>query len=214
MSVDIQLPQTHFTEIIAKNLNSELINLARPGASNFYIGLQVEHAIQQHADLILILFSNYDRIQILQENCQYRVEQGITNIVNNAVDTANARVFSNVITNFIDQSLLTPEQIDVLKPWFTNIYNFGLFYHQDWFVCQGILSRAKQSGIPFVFNTGGMRYYGHNETWDYYLNYQAGENPWNYVDSASINSYHTLPNSQQIIASNWLKKFEKNYQKD
>lgn len=219
MSVDPQYPGTHFSEIVARESNGILITLARPGASNFYIGLQVEYAIKQRPELILVLFSNYDRIELLSGTAPYRVDCGIENIQGNPVDHTQAGTVSNVITNFIDQRLIDSDRKDALKAWFANIYDFGIRYHQDWFMCQGILHRLKNSGIPFVFNFGGMKYplADPDHAWSSFKDNLTLNNPWNQLDftpGASSGVYHTSFATQETVAKDWLNSIKKINQKD
>ena len=219
MSVDPQYPGTHFSEIISRELPGTLMSLARPGASNFYIGLQVEYAIKQRPDLILVMFSNYDRIELLNGVSPYHVDRGIENIQGNPISSVNAGTVSNVITNFIDQHLVESQQEDALKAWFANVYDFGIRYHQDWFMCQGILHRLKESGIPFVFNFGGMKYFSVDpaQAWSSFQNNLVMDNPWDQLDftlGSSSGVYHTNFATQQIVAENWLNSIKKICQKD
>lgn len=203
MSLDSDYPGTHFTEIVSKQLTGNLTSLARPGSSNFYIALQVDHAIQQRPDLILVLFTNYDRIEILKPNQVYDVKQGYKEIGKTAM--------SNVITNYIDQSLVEEPKKDALKKWFGEVYDFGLAFHRDYYLCLGVLSRLEQSRIPFVFNFGGMRYFSVDSEvwWKNHSNSMAKLNPWDYTEFSVGNTsgvYHTSFDSQRLIADNWLTK--------
>lgn len=66
MSPDIHNPRfidTHFSQILAKELGYELIQLARPGASNGGICIQLEEAIRLKPDLILFGTTAFDRTE-------------------------------------------------------------------------------------------------------------------------------------------------------
>lgn len=64
LSPSVKLPGQHMSEIIAKKLNFELVPLARGGMSNSGICLQLEHAIKEKADFILLTTTFQDRIEI------------------------------------------------------------------------------------------------------------------------------------------------------
>lgn len=59
-----QYKNTHFSEILAKKINYDLRNFARAGASNGAIRIQIDQAIQENSDLVIIFPTSYDRIEI------------------------------------------------------------------------------------------------------------------------------------------------------
>lgn len=67
MSPDMYNPEfqgTHFSEVFAKEMGYELIQLARPGSSNGGICIQIEEAIKIKPDLILFGTTVFDRVEI------------------------------------------------------------------------------------------------------------------------------------------------------
>ena len=59
---------THFSELLAKENNLELIHYARQGSSNGAICLQIEQAIIDKCDIILLGNTTYNRIEYTLEN--------------------------------------------------------------------------------------------------------------------------------------------------
>jgi hypothetical protein len=69
MTPTLNYPDTHFSEIIAKHYNAELLALSRSGCSNGAICLQIEESIKRNADFVIIGSTTPDRIEIpLPEN--------------------------------------------------------------------------------------------------------------------------------------------------
>ena len=100
MTLDTQYPGTHFTEVVANDIGAELKSLAAVGASNFYISQQVEHAISLKPDLIIVVFTNYDRIELVNnKNISYDPLLGIKNFTGDS-----PTVHSNVITAFMNNT--------------------------------------------------------------------------------------------------------------
>jgi hypothetical protein len=64
MTPTLSHPDTHFSEIIAKHYNVELLALSRGGCSNGAICLQIEESIKQNADFVIIGATTPDRIEI------------------------------------------------------------------------------------------------------------------------------------------------------
>ena len=57
-------PGTSYSELLAKKLDWKLFNYARRGCSNGGIRLQIDQAIKQHADFVIIIPTSWDRIEI------------------------------------------------------------------------------------------------------------------------------------------------------
>jgi len=61
---DTAYPAQSFSELISSKNNWELLSLARAGCSNFTICLQVNHAIQVNADVVIVGVTTPDRIEV------------------------------------------------------------------------------------------------------------------------------------------------------
>ena len=57
-------PGHHYSEIIADRLGAKLVPLSRGGCSNAAICLQIEFAIEQQVDFVIITTAEPDRIEI------------------------------------------------------------------------------------------------------------------------------------------------------
>ena len=58
------LPGTHYSEILSKKLGWQLLNYARRGCSNGGIRLQIQEAIAQRADFVIVVPTGWDRMEI------------------------------------------------------------------------------------------------------------------------------------------------------
>ena len=63
-SVSKTLPGTSWSEILAKQLGWELVNLSRPGCSNGGIRIQIEEIRRQRPDFAIITPTFWDRMEI------------------------------------------------------------------------------------------------------------------------------------------------------
>lgn len=63
-AVSITQPGTHYSELLADRLGWQLLNYARRGCSNGGIRLQIDEAIRQHADFVIIVPTSWDRTEI------------------------------------------------------------------------------------------------------------------------------------------------------
>lgn len=64
MTPTLENPNTHFSELLAKHYNCELIALSRGGCSNGAICVQIDQALELNADFIIIGATSSDRIEI------------------------------------------------------------------------------------------------------------------------------------------------------
>lgn len=63
-AVSTILPGTHYSELLADRLGWQLLNYARRGCSNGGIRLQIQEAIKQTADFVIIVPTGWDRMEI------------------------------------------------------------------------------------------------------------------------------------------------------
>lgn len=68
------LPGTHYSELLADQLGWELLNYARRGCSNGGIRVQINEAIKQQADFVIIVPTSWDRMEIPAEGVPYHKE--------------------------------------------------------------------------------------------------------------------------------------------
>ena len=226
-SLEPKLPGTHYTELLAQELEADLTNIAKPGSSNFAVRLQIETAIALKPDLITFEFASAARIDLplqafneagryssrnLAHNLRYT---GYKSVVDPAIDTTRESIVSDGIGNFIEgtcfpeNEMLTPEARDALKKWFVELYNEDLKYHQDYFVCTSAFYALEKSGIPYIWTRGDMCMFD----WSIYNNeVPEGGNMWlGNIDPTIFNVYHTSPEVQKEIVQFWLETYRKKY---
>lgn len=77
-AVSKKLPGTHYSEILAKKIGWLLLNYARRGCSNGGLRLQIQEAIDQRADFVIIVPTGWDRIEIpVRDNFYKKTENTI-----------------------------------------------------------------------------------------------------------------------------------------
>lgn len=222
-SLEPRLPNTHYTELLAKELNAELINIAKPGSSNFAIRLQIETAIKMKPDLITFEFASASRIDLplsaFNEAGKYNSSNGAHNlrytnyhsIVDESIDKSKESIVSDGIRNFIDGTCfpenerLTANSRKALEYWFTELYDEDLKYHQDYFICSSAFLELEKSGIPYIWTRGDMCMFD----WSSYENEVAdGGNMWlGTIDPSIYNVYHTTPEVQSELVKYWLEAY-------
>ena len=64
VSKKIDYKDTHWSQVLSKKLGWELVNLAKPGISNGGIRLQIDKAIKDRADFVIVVATVPDRIEL------------------------------------------------------------------------------------------------------------------------------------------------------
>lgn len=226
-SIDQRLPNTHISERFAAQYDAELISLAKPGATNFAIRLQLETAIKLKPDLIMFEFAGAQRIDLplaalgkpvpynqynLASNVRYT---NYYNVIPKEIDDTQESIVSDGIKNFIDgqcfplNEKLTPDARQALTYWFTELYDEDLKYHQDYFICASVFYALERSGIPYIWTRGDLCMFD----WSMYKNeVPEGGNMWlDWTDPGIDSVYHTTPERQAVLVEYWLDTYRKNY---
>jgi hypothetical protein len=225
MALDVRKPNTHFSELLAVEFNTKIENYATTGASNFTIRLQIEQAIKEDADLILIEFTNRDRIELSIDSKEYNPLHGIKNIEYDPprpqfYDESFVTTQSNVISNYPQTSPITN--------WVTYLYDNNLKLESDYYIASGVLDKLIRLNIPFIFTDGGLcsqrqpgwqpgeayeRYQPPDLTsiinWHPWSQYQVDTalNPWHSLYELD-NAYHTTLEEQRRLAAGWAEKIK------
>jgi hypothetical protein len=221
-SLDPKLPNTHFSELLAKELNAKLVNIAKPGSSNFAIRLQIDTAIKLKPDLILVEFASASRLDlplsVLGEDSTYNSHNlannlrytNYFNVVPDVIDHTQESIISDSITNLIDANCfvknekLTDTSRQALRNWFTELYDENIAYHRDFYIASSAFMPLEQSKIPYLWTRGDLCMFD----WSMYSNQVDDQgNPW-LCDNMVSTTYHTTPEKQQEIATSWLSAYK------
>lgn len=179
MAIDTkQTGITSFLDLYCKEKNFKHVGLARSGATNFLIRLQIEEAIKQNADYIVIGTTTSDRIDIpiqaKEKDIQMPVElkdidyQGYRSQSVNYVDTSNPKIISDSINNWTTSNYQTvfhknhtrteisQAQIDAMKHYVAMLHNFSLEQTKDYYIISEGLRKLISLGKEFIFMRGPM----------------------------------------------------------
>jgi hypothetical protein len=167
MSPAIDYPNTHFSEIIADKLGYELISYSRAGMSNGGVAIQLDTAIQQKPDLILVATTYSDRIEFPindpKPTDNFTIDDisyhhTTTSLV--SIDTQNTcaqLISTNLVEVITNQSFNTFELCDqphkkekAIKDWFKYLYHPDWKNQVDRWMMYGVVHQLDQSGIPYI----------------------------------------------------------------
>jgi len=167
MSPVIRFPGTHFSEIIAESLGYELIPYSRGGMSNGGIAIQVDTAIQNKADFILVGTTYADRIefpidtpvprkQFTIEDIFYSHKESVSsnhpwlNKNPNMISTNIVGIVDNVNPRAFARCSDPVEKEQAIKDWFRYLYYPDWKTQVDKWMMYAVLHKLHLSGIPHV----------------------------------------------------------------
>jgi hypothetical protein len=151
-----------YGKIIADKLDMDLVLLARPSASNYFVCKQVEYAIEQKADFIIVNFSSPrhldftlpgNKLKKLPKLSNFEYNENIwwKNLENPAKNGIDDEVIKSWYLSLFDiyKETTNPEFEIVSK--FLNSYNdLVLRIDQERLMVMGLMSQLEKSGIKFI----------------------------------------------------------------
>ena len=167
-------PGTHFSEIVAERLGFELTAYSRGGMSNGGIAIQIDTAIKENPDLILVGTSLPDRIEYtLKSGGDCSPEFTVKDIQYKHWDSvsshypwlnADPRLVSANLVELIGDTTTNPKDYAVniescdepfktkqaINDWFRYIYHPGWKIQTDQWMMYAMLHKLHLSGIPYI----------------------------------------------------------------
>jgi hypothetical protein len=158
-------------------------NLSIVCASNFLIRLQIDHAIENQADFIMMFCTSSTRAQgkLKGEGHGDMLDRfyRIGSNGNEQRDLACYSFFSMDETCVFDQ-----HQIESIQSYHKNVYDLGLAIKENQYMIESSLYRLRASGIPFIWDQGGFENpnFGGPIAQDYFRDFsqwRSEKNIWN-----------------------------------
>lgn len=152
------------------------VSLARSGATNFLIRLQIEEAIRQDADFIIISATGSDRIDFSLTNmvpCLLELNnveyQGYHSISEKNVQPKNVCVISDSINNWTTKEArenthhnnvrnIDPGIFEALTHYVAHLHTFSLEQNRDYYIISDGLRKLIALNKQFIFMGGPMYY--------------------------------------------------------
>lgn len=142
----------------------DCVSYGQVGASNLMISKQVDLAIQQRADFVIVLFTS---------SCRFEHETG-----------------PFTIQNVKDSSNLNAEQQRIAMSWAKHFFDLDLEIYKNQCIIESVLSRLSNSSIRFLFDQGGFEHPKWGTDKKYFTEYnqhRSKYNLWDYGDSLKFN---------------------------
>jgi len=171
----------------------DLRNYSECTATNLLIARQVEQAIQDDAEFVIVHFTSCTRGEKLHEG----------RYVPFSYHTA-----SKVTTPF-DQ-----DQLRILKEYYTEFFDLSLAIYQNSVTIAYTLNTLVQSGRPFRFDQGGFEHVSYGGTGEYfaqYAQYRSEYNLWDHVTARQYRPYYHITDGRihQQVADYYQQEIAK-----
>ena len=232
MSPVLEHPNTHFSEIVADTLGYELIPYGRAGMSNGGIAVQIQTAIQDRPDLILVGLTNSDRIEFLindpKPTCNFTVDDisyhhdlqslkkaGRHDRNSQLISTNLNEILSNQFSNTFDKCDEPIKKQQTINDWFRYLYHPDWKLQTDRWMMYAILHQLHESQIPYVICRDPLNVI-RTCSWlkSYYPAYDINKIMYEDMMSDDVKleiPYHTSFNGQVKIAEYLIDYMKENF---
>lgn len=155
-----------FCELYARKKNFDHVSLARPGATNFAIRLQIDRAVDDRADFVVIGLTCSERFDIaldIKESAPiYKLDnifyKGYRAASERHVDHRHAKLvsdtFNNVMARLHQKDLVTDKQLQALKSYLAYLHNPALTNQKEYYMMSDGMRQLMAASIPFVLIPG------------------------------------------------------------
>jgi len=159
-----------FLELYAEEKQFRHVSLARAGATNFTIRLQIEQAIADKADYVVVGNTCSDRFDIVLEPDEPIGEFYLRNILyagyrsaseKHVQEDSNLKIVSDTFVNIerqVHEKMIPQRQRDALKNYIADLHSISLTNQRDYYVISDGIRKLQLHGIPFVFLPSWMWY--------------------------------------------------------
>ena len=170
-----------------------MVNLAQVSATNLLISQQVDRAIKNSADFVIVQGTSCTRSEIKLNG----------KVVPYSFLTSNATT-----TKFNNR------QLNIIREYYTEFFDLDLAIYHNQCIIQNTLQKLLDSGIPFRFDQGGFEHpkFGAApaEYFAKFENYRSAINLWDYADTREYRPYYHIRDDKvhQHVAQYYIKETE------
>jgi hypothetical protein len=170
-----------------------VINLAQVSATNLLISQQVDQAIAESADFVIVQGTSCTRSETR---------------FNNQIVPYSFLTASKTTTKFNDR------QLRIIQEYYTEFFDLDLAIYHNQCIIQNTLQKLADSGIPFLFDQGGFEHANFGATQsDYFAKfngYRSEINLWDYAHTRDYRPYYHIRDAQvhHRVAQYYIKETE------
>lgn len=187
---DKKFPNQSWHEKFAESLPDgfDLHNIAIPGASNFLIRLQIDRALDDGADAIIIHFTSSVRTEILL-NDRLDKRPLLDRFYNPNVDDTKSTLLSLSRIQAKNQPGLDNRRVQILKDYQLEFFSLDCAVHLNYYLIRSALEElVSRSETKFIYSLGGFEHPDYTDSpsdhyhrlLQKYDRYQSEKNLWDH----------------------------------
>ena len=157
---DIEYAVTPWVELLCHQLPGWTVqNLSRVCASNLHIRLQVDKAIANQANFVIMLATTctrgHGKINNKQKSTDSLIDRFLQ-IGNQNHNNSNKDLACYSMNSLDSTCVLDDRQIEIIKDYRDHVFDLELEIYQNKCIIESTLYALEKSQIPFVFDQGGF----------------------------------------------------------
>jgi hypothetical protein len=171
-----------------------ICNLAQIAATNLLIAQQVDRAIADKADFVVVQCTSVTRSEKLH----------------------NGKYFPfSYHTASTETTPFSKSQLQILRDYYTEFFDLNLAIYQNAITIENTLQKLVDSEIPFCFSQGGFEhanfYPVSTEYFSKFSQWRSGVNLWDYTVTRQYRPYYHITDRQihQQVADYYVEKIKK-----
>lgn len=168
-----------------------ITSLASVCASNLLISQQVDTAIQNQAQSIIVSFTSSTRYLVRRNN----------------------QIIPYSIHSLDSTTPFSQQQINLLKSYTAEFFDLELAIYENQVIIESVLYKLVNSKIPFLFSQGGFEHPSYGGSKEYFQNfdsYRSDINLWDYAKKRTHRPYYHITDidTHRRVADYYHDKFK------
>lgn len=165
----------HFLDLYANNIDYKHISLGKSGSSNFCIRLQIDYAINNQADLVIVGASGSQRIDFNNSTNQLPQPVRLDNIDYTDYKSLSYQnvppggtIISDSLNNYTTNNFewvphdnfrrgVDSLKIEAMKQYEKHLHDSSIGRTRDYFIIESGLRKLEEYNIPFIFFPGPLK---------------------------------------------------------
>ena len=197
-----------WADLLANKLKDrvEIVNLARSGASNMLISLQVERALEQAADLVIVHFTSCTRET-------YRVQNSDLPLLDQFLTGSLISYVIPTCTNL--EGTLDSDKIEQIRKHYVQYRDLPCTIYLNKCIIESVLYKLGASGTKWAWDQGGFEHHSFGADQEYFKlfdRYRTGTCLWDHAKTRSWRPYYHITDKQthEMIADRYAEWIEGN----
>lgn len=181
---------TPWTDLLKTKLSSSWIvnNLSMVCASNLHIRMQVDRALENNADFVVVMFTSSIRDHgVKTDQC------ASTSLLDDffKIGHSNEGRLACWSYNSLDWTcVMPPEKMKILKDFYTDIFDLDLAIYQNQCIIESTLHKLTHSQTPFLFDQGGFENPMFGSVKQYFAEFEKYKSQYNLWSLALSHTNH------------------------